>query len=70
MLREILGELPDLLVEVRLRRVGRALDVTVDVAAGSDGVEEGAVDSLDSRLEVLLDWKGRRRRHLEWAKGI
>jgi len=42
-------------VGLRQQRVGRDLDVAVDIAAGGQGVDERGVDRLHGRLQFALD---------------
>ncbi len=54
-LRNRLGELEDILVQLGQAWVGRAHDITVDVTASGDGVKHRLVDALHGSLEVALD---------------
>lgn len=54
MLADSPGPAEDLAVEARLHRVGIAHDVTVDVAAASDGIDEGSVDALNDPFDIPL----------------
>ena len=55
MLTDVDGKLVHLLVDGTQARVGTAHDITIDVAARSDGVKRSTVDFLNRRLQVTFD---------------